>query len=680
MALLDRKCCINIIDCNGNTESFSTHQESSDDLNKMAVSIFDKILDGWMYGYGKGYTKGDYLGLFSQIRDLVFKQLPLRFLLPAFPCKTANHDAKVLGPFPDFAEFLAIRTLATTVRKLQEIYPVGVIVTIMSDYHTFDEYIGVSEEHYKVYYEGLKQMIHDAGADDIIKLISLSNFPEFRDVPECEISRKLNQEYGDPFFSNKLEKSLKENPEVLEKYLGLKKFMLQDQSHNLPGSPRSNKTKSFIQKNVRGMMSQGVALDKFLKKQNYLKNYIRLSIHDHHPRKGKFAVDLFKHETYQSRGVLCTPWHNTILFDSLTGEFVIDHKANILANYDNKQSFLVKVHYGDIDWFYLRLYFSDEYAFLANNEEVCFEVKMVKQGCGITITYKSPNGPIKSDCLDAQSLTNLIKEFGVVVLRGFEHFNDEKEIIDIYSKRATHGIINWSFGMIHKVATNDDLAGIVNSKSALNIHFDLTLPPQYMGISQSKHKYEEYVPREFLLYCRQSDLKGKEGATTFTDGHGAVLSLPGAIYTRLKNTVVAYQTELVRDEGKELYFGGQSNIYEYPLVHLCPWTGKDVLRWQQSWREQEHPGGSHDFWLDVKNYPGNEKPKPEDVDHEMRKIVFDERFCFEHSYEEGDQVYVNNYTMLHGRKSFSNSRELWRLQAIPPNENLPRYFGSRSSY
>eukprot|EP00794_Sanderia_malayensis_P014914 gene14914-16456_t len=59
---------------------------------------------------------------------------------------------------------------------------------------------------------------------------------------------------------------------------------------------------------------------------------------------------------------------------------------------------------------------------------------------------------------------------------------------------------------------------------------------------------------------------------------------------------------------------------------------------------------------------------------ELRKIVFDERFFFCHNYQEGDQVFVNNYTTLHGRVAFSSQRELWRLQAIPPSDNLPSYF------
>ena len=667
------KCAEGLIHLNAKREVIPADMKESKDVYYLASLMYDLILDGWMYGYGQTYSKGDYTGLFNQIREIVLKRLPLRFLLPAFPCKSPNTEAKVLGSSPDFAEFLAVQSLIITARKLQQIYPMGITVTIMSDYHTFDQYIGVTEENYKIYHEGLKEMIDNAGADDIIELLSLSSFPQFCEVPESEISKRLETEYGDPNFLINFDRSIKENSTLMEKYLGLRKFMGTDQSHNFPGSPKSSRAQRYLRQLARGIMSQGVALDKFLQVQSYIKDFIRLSIHDHHPQSRKFAVDLFKHAAY-SRGILRTPWHHAVVFDSLKGEFTIDHKANILAMFEDKLSTLVNVQYNGREWFYLQLNFSEDYGAALNNEEIQFEVKMIKQACGITVINKSSNRSLKSECLHTECLTNLIKEFGVVVLRGFQPFKDETEFIETYSKRATHGIVNWKFGLIHKVVPSDHLAGIVNSKSALNIHFDFTNPPQYMQISQSKHKYEEYVPREFILYCRKSDLKGKEGATTFIDGHGAVMSLNGERNLTLKNTVVAYQTALAKGEGRALYFGGRGNIYEYPLVHVCPWTGKDVLRWQESWTEEEHPETSQYFWFEVRSYPDEVIPNPADLDSEIKQIAFDERFYFEHGYEEGDQVYVNNYTMLHGRKSFSNSRELWRLQALPQSDNLPAYF------
>ena len=656
------------------TEMISTEVEKCEDVYNLASSIYDLILDGWMHGYGKTYAKEDYVGLFNQIREIVLKRLPLRFFLPAFPSKSPNTKVKVLGSSPDYAEFLAIRSLVITARDLQQIYPEGVIVTIMSDYYTFDQYIGVTQENYKTYYKGLKEMIDNAGADDIIELLCLSSFPEFRELPESEISKRLGADYGDPKFFVDFDKSIKENSVLMEKYLGLRQFLATDQSHKLTGSLRGRKTQRYVRELARGMMFQGKALDKFLEVQSYVKNFIRLSIHDHHPQSGKFGIDLFKHASY-NRGVLNTPWHNAVIFDSLKGEFTIDHKVNILAINDNSLSTLVTVQYNGREWLYLKLYFSEEYGTLRNNEDIHFEVKMVKQGCRIIVINKSTNSSLKSDCLHTQCLKNLIKEFGIVVLRGFQPFNDETEFIETNSKRANHGIVNWNFGLIHKITLDDHLAGIVDSKSARSIHFDLTNPPKYMNISQSKYKYQDYIPRGFVLYCRKSDLKGTEGATTFTDEHAVVVSLHGANSLRLKNTLLFYQTALTKEEGRDLYFGGHGNIYEYPLVHVCPWTGKGILQWQEYWKEDESFEDSQKFWFEVRSSSNEMITSPADMNSDIRKSVFDGSFSFEQGYEQGDQVYVDNYAMLHGRKSFSRrGRELWRLQALPPSDNLPDYF------
>ena len=63
----------------------------------------------------------------------------------------------------DFSEFVALRNLLITLRKIEAICPFGVELTIMSDFHTFDHYIGVSEQDYEVYHSGVKGLIHELG-------------------------------------------------------------------------------------------------------------------------------------------------------------------------------------------------------------------------------------------------------------------------------------------------------------------------------------------------------------------------------------------------------------------------------------------------------------------------------------------------------------------------------------
>ena len=649
----------------------TVNQQHSEHL---AASIFNIILEDWMYSFGKDLTTSDYELLLDSVTNLISRNLPLKFFIPGFPCKSSNTDKKVLGYRPDFSEFIAVRSLLTTIRKLEAIYTHGVRIVILSDYHTFDKYIGVEEESYTVYHTELKQIISAVGGTDVIELISLSSFPEFSFTDQKEISTKLQDEYGGRMVLDTFDDAIKSNSRMLEKYKQLKKFMQADQSHNLPGSPRANSTRNLIKTIARGMMAQGVALDNFLKQQTMLKDYVRLSIHHHLPSSGKFAINLFK-GIINDGDILRTPWHHVVLFDSLTGEFIIDHKANMIEDIV-PNSCLVTVKYQDKPWFLLRLHFNNE---ILNDCKTMpkFEVTMARGSCGMIIKCISdqsastlPQAPL----LDERCLTSLIKEFGLVVLRGFKKFENEGEAINFYKSRAKQGILQWKFGPLHKISPNEDMPGYVNSYEGLPIHFDLNVPPKYMAISQKEHKYSDFICREFLLYCKTMKSINDDGSTTFVDARGAVLALKGDEINKWKETTLIYETKLKNKSDKELYFGGEKNNYEYPLIQQCPWTGHNVLRWFEIWTERDHPTSSQLNWSVIHPSQNGTSKSMEELEEDIRRAALDKRFFFAHLYEEGDQVYVNNYTTLHGRNGFSNDREMWRMQAIPESDNLPEYF------
>ncbi|XP_065054290.1 uncharacterized protein LOC135683069 [Rhopilema esculentum] len=348
-----------------------------------ANQIFAIILQDWMFNYGSLYVREDYNLLYGRIDSIISKQLPLHFFLPGFPVKSPNANEKVLGVLPDFSELLAIRRLQTTARKLQAIYQAGVKITILSDYHTFDQYIAVDEQEYFAYHRGIKKMIQEAGADDVIELISLSTFPEFKGIPTKEISTFLCKNFGGDDFLSQFDENILNDQSLLEKYRQLRKFMMTDLKSNLPGSPSSKASKRYIKEVARGMMAQGVALDTFLKKQCMISNYIRLSIHHHDPQSGKFAIDLFK-EHASSNGVLRTPWHHVTVFDSAQGRFIINNKIEVEKEVVDG-SILVKAKYDDKDWLYVRLYMENDFFGLFNDktDSPPLEMSLYRSRCGL---------------------------------------------------------------------------------------------------------------------------------------------------------------------------------------------------------------------------------------------------------------------------------------------------------
>ena len=365
---------------------------------------------------------------------------------------------------------------------------------------------------------------------------------------------------------------------------------------------------------------------------------------------------------------LATPWHNALCFDATRGKVIIGH-FDMSYDSEHVNTTCFPVMYDGRTWFYVLI--GKGKGLETVHLESKISVEMVKPGCGMVISCS--DAELGIECIDNDCLTALIKEYGAVVLRGFKKMQNDTEFIDAYSKRASNGMVRWQFGFLHKVKA-DHHPGFVNSFQALPVHFDLVDPPSYMKIDQNLYEYADFVPREFVLYCRKYESVEEDGATTFIDGNAAALSMNGLLTKTWKNLRLTYQNQVLN--GKEAYFGGNDFQHAYPLIMECPWTGRDTLRWCERWLTEDHPDTlqTQDYQVDG----ADEELSSRKLEQQIRKLAFDDRFFFKHYYNEGDFVFVNNYTTLHGRESFCGSRELWRIQAIPPTDNVPLYFRSQN--
>lgn len=73
------------------------------------------------------------LKFLGSIYRAVKKSETVRMVLPAFPFKSPNSEVKVLGTLPDKAEDLALAHLDGLCAAIEDIYPPGAILTIISD-------------------------------------------------------------------------------------------------------------------------------------------------------------------------------------------------------------------------------------------------------------------------------------------------------------------------------------------------------------------------------------------------------------------------------------------------------------------------------------------------------------------------------------------------------------------
>lgn len=467
--------------------------EYGNDKTAMTKQIFDLILNEWMFGYGTIHTTNNYKNLYCQLLQLVCKGMQLHFMLPGFPVKSPNTRDKVLSEHADFAEYLGLQTLISTSRKINEIYTPGVLITIMSDYHTFDQYLGVSEKNYNTYHQDIKRMILNAKADDIIQVISLSSFPEFKDTPSCKLSNKLNEDYGNENYLQNFDDMIKNDCNILAKYKQLLKFMTKDQVMRLPGSPRSKQSRKELKHIVRGMMCQGVALDNFLKQQTFLKNYIRLSIHHHNPSSNKFAIDLFK-KCKSKDNVLRTPWHHVVMYDAMQGEFIITQKDRLLSSRDT-HSYVWPAKYQGVEWFYIKVDSGEKKK--ENRREIgcTVNISFVKENHGLIFTNKSSNDHlIKPDFIDNTSYVNLVREFGFVNLKGFDSFGKvDVPGVKMYTSKD------------YIVLTPDQFNDMKEAELTAQVHKKkvagraISLPSAYQ---RSARRYRELTFKDYLVKCK----------------------------------------------------------------------------------------------------------------------------------------------------------------------------------
>ncbi|MBF4386611.1 PvcA, partial [Vibrio anguillarum] len=195
-------------------------------VDNIAFILLDQLLaqtDATFTGYQK---------LKTQIAQCVIENKVITLLLPAFPCKTNNLD-KVLGYKPDLGEYRVLQKFVNAIRDIQSVYSPGVMFYIFSDYHTFSDYINVDLEHHYTYSDELRNMVENMNASDCLKIINFEHFSAFDDLNEYQYFNGLKQRFGDAEYERDFARLKQHDNAMHHTYLGLKKFMHQDQKYAL---------------------------------------------------------------------------------------------------------------------------------------------------------------------------------------------------------------------------------------------------------------------------------------------------------------------------------------------------------------------------------------------------------------------------------------------------------------
>ncbi|KAE8381570.1 Pyoverdine/dityrosine biosynthesis protein-domain-containing protein [Aspergillus bertholletiae] len=278
------------------------------------VNLFDKELrysvqnDQWE-SHGRAYFE-------AKVRFFVCQNSTLQLCLPAFPCKSSNLE-KVMGVLPDRGEEIALRRLHTFTHKIEQIYPPGARVLIISDGHVFSDCIGVDDKTVDQYGEHLKvlnsaislamgekvERVQFQSLVDLFNLTSLSptsvlSLPELQhDLTTslddtAELCRRILVAGCQPSKESLRTQIESGDESTLALYRGFSRFMLQDlDQHPLTQSQSRSQRKKLATR---------VSFEMILRNQAYsnlvelmFPDCLRLSIHAHNNSGPKFGIKLF---------------------------------------------------------------------------------------------------------------------------------------------------------------------------------------------------------------------------------------------------------------------------------------------------------------------------------------------------------------------------------------------------
>ena len=184
------------------------------------------------------------------------------------------------------------------------------------------------------------------------------------------------------------------------------------------------------------------------------------------------------------------------------------------------------------------------------------------------------------------------------------------------------------FGQVMELKESQDPKNYLFSREAVPFHWD--------------GAFHE-VPSILLFNCIQA--MGKGGETIFTNTESIWDSWSEEKRNQLARIKVQYTTE------KKAHYGG---TISQDLLAKHPKTGASVLRFGEEVKTKLNP---------VNRRASN--PKDEVFLQDLDRMLYDQKFCYQHRWQEGDILLADNHSLLHGRRPFQaevKARHIRRIQ------------------
>lgn len=226
---------------------------------------------------------------------------PLQLVLPAFPAKSANRE-KTLGPLPDLAERVALRSLQALCDELSHLHPPGVSLVIASDGHVFADLVEVSDADVSAYQRALRALLQEEG----LSALSVFDLAEALGPMSAEAARvELMARYG-PELSHLRERA-EAHPRHRAQFDGIHRFLFED-AVVLHAERSRSQLRRDTKERAWAVIQRSEAWGALVAEA--FPAAVRLSIHPQPEVSDKIGVHLI-----DTQDAWLTPWHGVAMVD-----------------------------------------------------------------------------------------------------------------------------------------------------------------------------------------------------------------------------------------------------------------------------------------------------------------------------------------------------------------------------
>ncbi|HEX6075914.1 MAG TPA: TauD/TfdA family dioxygenase [Micromonosporaceae bacterium] len=245
--------------------------------------------------------------------------------------------------------------------------------------------------------------------------------------------------------------------------------------------------------------------------------------------------------------------------------------------------------------------------------------------------------------IPVSTVRDLVREHRIIVLRGFDSFSDQEKFVKYAESWGQ--IMLWPFGGVLELVEHENPVDHVFDSSWMPFHWDGAFVAQ--------------IPEFQMFHCVTAPGEGQGGRTVFCDTTRMLANASAATRTLWEAVTVTYRIE------NKSHYGGQAVS---PVVVPHPDRGYPTIRYAEPVPEEivfhNRPG------LEFDGVPAE---RVTELKQTLRDGLYDPSNCYAHSWETGDVVITDNYTLLHGREPYTSrcGRHLRRIHILgdPPLRN-----------